>query len=183
MKKIIFIAFVIPLFFSSCIKENEVNYTAKTYVEFDANVFNAPFVLAPSTVPLYGYTVVTRNVPFGYASATTYPLISRTSGTIKLRVNLVGGAVSGKEQIINSTVLTTPVPVAPVAMAISGTHFTTSGTLTIPANSLFGELTINIINPGVSSAITREIHLQLEPNADVAVTGTSNKVAVRISQL
>lgn len=165
-----------PLFFTSCTKEYKVDYTAKTYVEFDANIFNAP--IAP-----YTYTVATRNVPYGYASATTYPLITRASGTIKLRVNLVGAAVSGKEQTINYTVLTTPVPVSPNALAVSGTHFTTSGTVTIPPNSLFGELTLNIVNPGVSSATLREVHLQLEPTADIAVTGTSNKVAVRISQL
>ncbi|NCU06401.1 MAG: hypothetical protein GXC73_20795, partial [Chitinophagaceae bacterium] len=83
MKKILFYSLLASVLFSSCIKEVAVNYPAKTFVEFDANIFNAP------TTP-YAYTVVTRNVPFGYATATTYPLITRASGTIKLRVNLVG---------------------------------------------------------------------------------------------
>jgi hypothetical protein len=175
MKKILLYSLIASVLFSSCTKELEVNYPAKTFIEFDANVFNAP------TTP-YSYTVVTRNVPFGYASATSYPLISRTSGMIKLRVNVVGEPLGGKEQVITYKVITNATPVSPNALAVSGTHFTTTGSLTIPANSLYGELTINILNPGVSSTTPREIHLELEPNSDVGVTGTSNKVAVRISQ-
>ncbi len=176
MKKIILFSLLASVLFSACTKEIKTDYTAKTYVEFDANIFNAP-------VTPYPYTVVTRVVPYGYASATTYPLISRTSGTIKLRVNLVGTAPSGKDQVITYKVLTAGItPVSPNALAVEGTHFTTTGTLTIPANSLFGELTLTILNPGVSSTTLREVHLELQGNSEIKVTGTSNKVAVRISQ-
>lgn len=175
MQKIICYLLLAPFLLASCIKEIEVNYPAKTFVEFDANVFNAP-------VSPYSYTVVTRNVPYGYASATTYPLITRSSGTIKLRVNLVGETLSGKEQVIKYKVISNVTPTSPNALAVDGTHFTTTGTLSIPANSLYGELTINILNPGTSSSTLREVHLELEGNENVSVTGTSNKVAVRISQ-
>lgn len=175
MRKIISYLLLAPVLLASCTKEIQGDYSAKTFVEFDANIFNAP-------VSPYSYTVVTRNVPFGYASATSYPLITRSSGTIKLRVNLVGRELSGKEQVITYKVITTVTPTSPNALAVSGTHFTTTGTVTIPGNSLFGELTINVINPGTSSTTPREVHLELEGNENVGVTGTSNKVAVRISQ-
>lgn len=175
MNKINILYLVALVCMVACTKEYKVNYSAMPVVEFDANTFNAP--VAP-----YPYTVITRNVPFGYASATTYPLISRTSGTVRLRVNLVGRVPKGKEQIVNYKVLTTPAPVAPNALAESGTHFTTAGTLKIPADSISGILELNVINTGVSSATLREVHLELEGNSDFKVTGVSNKVAVRISQ-
>lgn len=174
MKKIAFIIFIVASFFSSCTKETKTIYEAQTYVEFDANVFNAP--IAP-----YAYTVVTRIVPYGYASATTYPLITRASGTIKLRVNLVG-PVSGSDVEIPYTVLTNPTPVSPNALAVEGTHFTTGRTMRIPANSTYGEITITILNPGVSSSTLREVHLQLENSNTVKAATTYNKIAVRISQ-
>lgn len=176
MNKVLIILTLIGVsFFSSCIKEYETEYSAVPFVEFDANIFNAP-------VSPYAYTVITRNVPFRYASANAYPLITRTSGTVRLRVNLVGRIPQNKEQTITYKVLTTPVPVAPNALAESGTHFTTSGSLTIPADSISGVLEVGVLNTGVSSTTPREVHLELEGNNDFKVTGISNKVAVRISQ-
>ena len=176
MKKLILFIPFLALIFSSCIKDVESKYEAASFIEFDANIFNAP-------VTPYAYTVVTRNVPYGYTSATTYPLISRTSGVIKLRVNVVGKTFS-EAQVITYNVITTPAPVSPNALAVEGTHYTTPGTLTIPANSTFGELTLNIVNPGVSSATLREVHLQLVGNSTLPVSkgSSASTVAVRISQ-
>ncbi|MCD2425732.1 hypothetical protein LQ567_23310 [Niabella pedocola] len=175
MKKIVILCLIVSSVFTSCTKELKIDYPAKPFIEFDANIFNAP--VAP-----YQYTVVTRNVPFGYASASAYPLITRSSGTIKLRVNLVGAVAKGKEQTISYKVLTTPVPASPNALAENGVHFATGGTLKIPADSIYGILEINVLNTGVSSTTPREVHLELEGNSDLMVTGVSNKVAVRISQ-
>jgi hypothetical protein len=176
MKKLIFIVPLLALILTSCIKDSEVKFEGKSFVEFDANTFNAP------TSP-YPYNVVTRVVPFGYASATSYPLVSRTTGSVKLRVNLVGRKFSTDQQIMY-TILSTPAPVSPNALAVSGTHFTTNSMLTIPANSNFGELTVNILNTGTTSTTLREVHLQLVGNSEVSASGgSSNAVALRISQL
>jgi hypothetical protein len=165
------------ILFSSCIKEEVKHFTGTTVIEFDAAVLNTattPYTYYVATrVPVYGLTVSTANSP---------TLITRSLTTpVKLRVNLVGPQ-SSTDQVITYQVLTTPVPVAPNMLAVSGTHYTTSGTFTIPANSSFGEVTINIVNPGVSSTNPREVHIELIGNDQIKPSENYKRVAIRISQ-
>jgi hypothetical protein len=67
-------------------------------------------------------------------------------------------------------------------LAVNNTHYTTSGTFTIPANSSFGEVTINIVNPGVSSTNPREVHIELIGNAEIKPSERYKTVGIRISQ-
>lgn len=78
--------------------------------------------------------------------------------------------------------MTEAVPVSPNALAVSGTHFTTGNTVTIPANTSFGEITISIINTGVSSTTPREVHLELMGTIDVNPSENYKKIAIRIAQ-
>ncbi len=171
--------------FSSCIKEEKKHFNGNTVIEFDAAVLNTattPYKYFVTTrVPVYGLTVSATNSP---------TLITRSLTTpVKLRVNLVGPQFT-TDQVINYQVFTpvpvppdtTRVPVSPNMLGVSGTHYTTSGTFTIPANSSFGEIIINIVNPGVSSTNPREVHLELVGNADVKPSENYKRVAIRISQ-
>jgi len=165
------------ILFSSCIKEETKQFNGNTVIEFDAAVLNTattPYTYFVTTrVPVYGLTVSTANSP---------TLITRSLATpVKLRVNLVGAQFS-TDQVINYQVITTPIPVSPNMRAVSGTHYTTSGTFTIPANSSFGEVTITIVNPGVSSTNPREVHIELVGNTDIKPSENYKRVGIRISQ-
>ena len=138
---------LVALLFSSCIKEDVKVFTGDPVVEFDATVYNA-------VTAGYTYPILTRHAGYGRpvvtAASSNYPVadptITRTIGMVKLRVNLVG-AQRTTDEVINYRVITDAVPVAPNALAVSATHFTTGNTVTIPANSSFGEITIFILNP------------------------------------
>ena len=162
------------LLLSSCIKEDVKTFQGKTVIEFDATVFN-------SVTAGYTYPILTRASGYGRAVATSDPAITRTSGTVKLRVNLVGPQRKNDE-ILGYRVMNEAVPVAPNALAVPGVHFSTGNTFTIPANSSFGEITINIVNTGVSSTTPREIHLELTGNDNVGPSENYKRVAIRIAQ-
>ena len=178
MKKILSIAVLsTALLFSSCIKEEVKHYVGSTVIEFDATVLNT------ATIP-FTYFVATRIPPAGLTSTTANSptVIARTLTTpVKLRVNLVGTQFD-TEQVINYRIITTAAPVSPNLLAESGTHFTTTGTFTIPAKSSFGEVTINIVNPGVSSTSPREVHIELTGNTKVLPSENYKRIAIRISQ-
>jgi len=176
-RKLSIVALFTVMLFSSCIKEEIKHFNGNTVIEFDAAVLNTattPYTYFVTTrVPVYGLTVSTTNSP---------TLITRSLATpVKLRVNLVGAQFS-TDQVINYQVITTPIPVSPNMLAVSGTHYTTSGTFTIPANSSFGEVTITIVNPGVSSTNPREVHIELVGNTDIKPSENYKRVGIRISQ-
>src|SRR6266498_1653828 len=140
MKKIIFYLFLFSIAgISGCIKNDLVTWQG-SQVEFDAATWNAnsagltyPIV---TRVPVYGGTINTTNSP---------TLITRTTASLKLRVNLVG-AHQSSDQMFNYHV------VAGESTAVQGTHYAAlSGTGTIPADSSFGYVTVNILDPGPSS--------------------------------
>ena len=155
------------LFFSSCIKNDNQVFTG-SLVEFDATVLNSPAV--GKTYPL-----LTRVPVGGTAVNTGNPSISRTSGLIKFRVNLVGRQRSS-DQTINYTV------VAAESTAVSGTHFTTPGSFLIPANSSFGEVTVNVLNTGVSSTTPVDLVLELMNSGDVNASANYRFLGIRIAQ-
>lgn len=176
MKKYSFLFYIglVSLFLTSCIKEEDKTFTGNPVVEFDATVFN-------SVAVGYTYPILIRATGYGRGVATSDPSITRTSGTVKLRVNLVGAQRSADE-VITYRVMTEAVPTAPNVLATSGTHYTTGNTVTIPANSSFGEVTINILNTGVSSTVSTELHLELVGSTNVKASANYKKVAIRIAQ-
>ena len=177
MKKYSFLAYIglVSLLLTSCIKDEIKNFTGDPVVEFDATVFN-------SVTVGYTYPILVRAAGYGRGVSTSLdPSITRTSGTVKLRVNLVGAQRSADE-VITYRVMTEAVPTAPNVLATSGTHYTTGNTVTIPANSSFGEVTINILNTGVSSTIPTELHLELVGSTNVKASANYKKVAIRIAQ-
>ena len=176
MKKYSFLVYIslVSLLFSSCIKEDVKTYQGGTVVEFDAAVFN-------SVAAGFTYPILTRASGYGRAVSTSDASITRTSGQVKLRVNLVGPQRSTVE-VISYQVLTVT-PTSPNLLGVSGTHYNTSGTFTIPANSSFGEVVINILDPGASSTIPREVHLELQGSStDIKASQNYKKIAIRIAQ-
>jgi hypothetical protein len=150
-----------------CIKQNDLTFKG-LQVEFDAASWNARG--AGVTWP-----VLSRVPPYGMPVAATDPLITRASGTIRFRVNLIG-AQQATAQTINYSV------VAASTTAVSGTHFTIPGTITIPANSSFGEAVINVLNPGVSSATPVNLVLEVTGNSTIKAATELNKIGLVISQ-
>jgi hypothetical protein len=174
-KNILFLLLGISLLCSSCIKQINKNFTGETIVEFDATVLNS------ATSP-YTYYVVTRIPSDGIPIPTSNAAITRTTTTpIQLRVNLVGPQRSSDE-VISYKVMTDVTPTAPNMLATAGTHFTTGNTFTIPANSSFGYVTVNIINTGTSSTNPREVHLELLGNDNIKPSENYKRVAIRIAQ-
>ena len=138
-------------------------------VEFDAATYNAnaagltyPFM---TRVPVYGAVSSTANSP----------ALTRLSGDVKLRVNLVGAQRSSETKVTYQVVTAE-------STAAAGTHFTTlSGTTTIPANSSFGFITVSVLNPGATTG-TKDLVLQLTNNESVTANVNYAKVGLRIAQ-
>lgn len=163
--------------FSSCIKEEVKSFQGKTVIEFDATVLNS------ATTP-YTYHVATRTPPFGIPTTTANSTaITRSLTTpVRLRVNLVG-AHRSSDEVLTFKVLTDVTPTAPNMLATAGTHYNITGTtFTIPANSSFGEVVINIVNPGVSSTNPREVHVELVGNDNIKPSENYKRVGIRIAQ-
>lgn len=184
MKRILFAILAIgSLSLSSCIKEQIKHYTGPTVIEFDAagkNSATSPFTYRVLTrVPLYGRPET--SVAVGTQPAD--PLITRSMANpvVRLQVNLVGAQMS-TPQIFTYSILTNVTPPGTGQLGVTGLHFTTTGTFTIPANSSFGEVIINVLNTGTTSNIPREVHLELAPNGVIGVSENYKKIAIRISQ-
>ncbi|MCS6967199.1 MAG: DUF4843 domain-containing protein [Cytophagales bacterium] len=119
MKKTFSLLFtvVIACITSSCFEDNRVIWQGAV-LEFDQAVTLTPAV------------------------GVNYPIITTTRGaTIRARINLVGA------QRPNDEVIT--VAVDPVSTGREGVHFTmrNGGRVTIPANSSFGFLEVDVLNP------------------------------------
>lgn len=154
--------------FTSCIKQSTKVIT-DTQLEFDATVLNSPAV--GKTFPL-----LTRVPLYGVAVSTANPAIGRASGAIKFRVNVIGAQTTAARTY-------TYVVVGAETTAVSGTHFTTSGTFTVPANSSFGEITVNVVDPGVSSATPVNLVLELKDGGDAKAAVNYRFLGITISQL
>ena len=178
MKRIFFNMMLLAglLSLTSCIKQIDKTFTGAAVVEFDATVVNS--VTSP-----YTYHVATRTPPFGIPTTTANSTaITRTLTTpVKLRVNLVGAQLA-KEEVLEYKVLTDVTPSSPNLLAVQGAHFNTGTKVTIPANSSFGEITIDVLNTGTSSTSPREVHLELVGNASIKPSENYKKVGIRIAQ-
>jgi hypothetical protein len=162
------------LVFSSCIKNDPVTIASNKYVEFDATVLNTP-------ITGQVYPVLTRVPAYGASVVSSNPTISRTSGAVKFRVNLVGPQ-QPTDQTINYRVVATPSLPSGVSPAVAGTHYNTGTSFVIPANSSFGEITINVVNTGVSSTTPVGLVLELLGNDAVKPSENYKFLGVQISQ-
>ena len=172
MKKFgIFLLMVATIsFLTGCIKNEDPVFTAPV-VEMDAAAWNANSVGVT-------YPILTRQPAAGRASSSANAsdsIITRRSGTIQLRVNLVG------EQRNTATDVTYEVDQT-ASTAVAGTHYAPlSGTVTIPAHSSFGFISIQILNPGPTSG-TKDLVIRLTGGNGVTVSKNYSTVGLRISQ-
>ena len=132
--------------------------------EFDATAVNA-------NAAGLTYPILTRIPAINRVTNTTDSTLRRISGTIMIRVNLVGrqsskdetvsysvSPVSALDSIVFPATAAGQAPAAPsgkifLRNAIAGTDYgALSGIVTIPANSSFGFITINILNTGARPA-------------------------------
>ena len=176
------ILIVFLLLFSACIKNDPVLFT-DTQAEFDAASWNAN--AAGLTYPLF-----TRVPGFGRATSAADPLITRTSGTIRVRVNLVG-AKSKSDRTIDYTVFDPPITsvqysttiTLAASPAVAGVHYTAlPGTLTVPADSTWGYIQIPILNPGATAGQTRILGLELKTTSGIKAMENYNRIALSIDQ-
>lgn len=137
--------------FSSCIEQNYPVWEDHV-VEFQDAVDRAP------------------------AAGLTYPIITvaNTVGTVNLRVNLVGSHRPSDEIITYSVV-------ADRTTAAAGRDYVAPGTLTIPAGSSFGTLTVNVINTGKIGGSV-DLLLQVVGNDEIGTSANYNKVQIRITR-
>lgn len=163
------LAIAATLLLTSCIKQDSKVYGGGTKVEFDATVLNAPAVGKP-------FPLLTRVPVYGIAMSTANPTITRTSpGVIRFRVNLVGPQSSSARTITYRVVDTE-------TTAIAGTHYQTGTTLTIPANSSFGELEVTILNPGVAGTARTLVFELVGNGSDVTASTNYRFLGISIAQ-
>ncbi len=200
MKKIISIpvmAFLLLLSLSGCIKNDPV-LVEGAKAEFDATALNT------NAVGLT-YPILIRIPAFGRVvsaqSTSTDSILRRFSGTIQIRVNLVGVQSSKAETVGFDIVTTSPITsirfdttirnqfptrspaTVNVLQAIAGTHYSpiTTSFIEIPANSSFGFLTLNILNPG-SSPDGRYFGLKLNDKGTIKPSVNYSELGLVIDQ-
>ena len=168
MKKLlILISTGITLLMSSCIKNDLATFTA-AQIEWDAASWNA------NSTGLT-YPMMTRVPIYGFATGTSAPLINRTTGTIRLRVNVVGA------QAATARAFTFKFNQAESTGA-PGTHFqAVTGTGTIPANSSFGFVDFVVLNPGAGTGTATAV-LELTENAVFKPATNYAKIGLSIAQ-
>lgn len=168
MRRISFILIVLAAFaLNGCIKNEQVLFK-DSVLEFDAAIWNA------NSAGLT-YPIMTRVPAQGIATGSSQPTLTRSSGTIQLRVNLVGAQ---RSTVTNFTYTV----VSGESTAVAGTHYTAvTGTGTIPANSSFGTISVEILNPGASTG-SRILVLQLTDNSEIKASVNYAKLGLSISQ-
>jgi len=205
MKRIYFILIIIgAISFNGCVKNDPVIFEG-TVVELDPAIWNA-------NAAGLTYPILTRVPPANRALTNACPdsTLRRYPQTIRVRVNLVG-AQSGKDisvayEVFGSAITTVAFPVTisannglgcPLAQAtpavaaatltvsdaVAGTHYAAlSGTVTIAANSSFGYIDIQILNPGPTAGTARFIGIRLKDNENVKVSANYKEAGFVIDQ-
>jgi hypothetical protein len=178
---------------TGCIKQEGATFTAPL-VEFDAAAYNAVF--GANTFPY----VFRQNAVYGRSVISADPFITRASGNATFRVNIIGAQSATPRTVRYQTfvvgnALSTTTPANPGTTAYSGvgtntnfegivgTHYTLgTGTVTIPANSSFGFVTIPVLNTGVSATTTALVGLELVAGGDLTPSANYKKIVFGISQ-
>jgi hypothetical protein len=171
MKKLLFlISAGFTLLLTSCVK-NEIATFTEGQIEWDAAAWNA------NTSPLT-YPMMTRVPVYGFATNTSVspsPLITRTTGTIRLRVNLIGAQTATDRSFsvqFNASEST----------GVEGTHFSVaSKSGVIKANESFAFVDVAILNPGQSTG-SRTVVLELLGSNDLKPAVNYAKVGLSINQ-
>jgi hypothetical protein len=172
MKRIItfILAIATVSLLGSCVK-NELPVFTAPVAEFDAATYNA-------NAAGLSFPILTRVPGYGRAViAATDPLLTRTSpGIKKFRVNLIGKQLSTDSDvyvILNNVTST----------AVAGKHYKQfSQVVKIPANSSFGEMEVEILNPGTAgAAVDLELILSTGTNG-ITANPNYNKIRLRIAQ-
>jgi hypothetical protein len=167
--KIFLLAIATVSFFGSCVK-NELPVFTAPVAEFDAASWNA-------NAAGLSFPILTRVPGYGRPTAASDPLLTRTSpGIKKFRVNLVGQQLPTETEvyvIMNSVTST----------AVAGTHYRQfSQVVKIPANSSFGEVEVEVLNPGVAGAArTLELILSSGTNG-IKSNPNYNRIRLSIAQ-
>lgn len=191
--KFLFLSFIV-FAFVSCIKQVDKTFQGTPVVEIDATPLNSNAVGV-------NYPILTRVVPQGRPIATVDSTLRRYAGTVRVRVNLVG-AQSGKDETVGYQIATsspitsiafpatisgqTPSATAAtltVSTAVAGTHYTAlSGKVTIPANSSFGFINVQVLNPGASAGQARYLGIKLDSTGTLLPSANYLQLGLLIDQ-
>ena len=206
MKRLSLMAYFIlsiSLIMTSCIKQIEKTFEGQTVVEIDATPLNP----VASGV---NYPILTRVVPENRPVSTTADsTLRRFSGTVRVRVNVVGLQASTDRTLgykIFSSPITSiafpatllfssaantagrqqpPQPAATLAVqnAVAGTHYTAlPGMVSIPANSSFGYIDIQVLNSGSTSGQARFLGIQLDSTGSMLPSPNYLRLGLLIDQ-
>lgn len=178
---------------TSCVKQLEKAYTGPTVVEIDAAPLNSNFTGVT-------YPILTRIPADGIPVRTVDSTLRRFSGTVKLRVNLVGPQVN-QEQTIGYKIFSSPITsisfpataagqtpataagTLSIVDALAGTHFTAlSGKCTIPANSSYGFINIPVLNVAATAGQGRFLGIQLDSTGTLRPNPNYNRIGLVIDQ-
>jgi hypothetical protein len=162
-----FIVFLgIAVAMSGCI-ENEPVVFKGTLVEFDAAVLN-------NNATGKTFPILTRRPNYGFAATTANPFITRTSGTMTFRVNLVSGH-KATEQVIEFSV------VAEETTAVAGVHYNLPAQLVIPAGESYGDFSLQMLDPGATEGSVVLV-VRLNGNADIEPSERYRTLGFSIAQ-
>ncbi|MGM0944559.1 MAG: DUF4843 domain-containing protein [Bacteroidota bacterium] len=165
----VFLFALVAFSLGSCIEQD---FAYEIYdgsvVEFDATVLNGP-------APGEDFPIVNRLPAYGFALNTSRPFITESSGTITFRVNFVSAQRPNDETITYSVV-------ADKTTAVEGVHYNTSGSFVIPANSSFGEVTVELLE-GDNGTSPVTLVLELNGNgSDIAASENFKRLGISIAQ-
>ncbi|HEY0653776.1 MAG TPA: DUF4843 domain-containing protein [Chryseosolibacter sp.] len=173
ISNIIFVFALLMVAMTSCI-ENEPVVFDESVAEFDAAVWNTPATGQTypilTRVPGFGRAVSTNAT----APSTADPAITRGSGTINFRVNLVGPPATSEQTLAVSVV-------SENSTATAGVHYTAPTSVVIPAGENFGTLSVPILNPGASTGSVIVV-LQLDGNSTVLPSENYKRIGISIAQ-
>jgi len=194
--------------FTSCIKQIDKTYTGTTVVEIDQTVLNG--VASGLTYPILT-RIPFSGRPIVAASDSTIRRWNSATPT-RIRINLVGRQSTKDETVSYRMVNTPPVasiafgatltssqappsgqtPSAAAATltlvaATEGTHYNIVGTspagfITIPANSSYGFLEIQMLNAGATAGQARYIGIELTGFGTIMPNINYNKIGIAIDQ-
>lgn len=191
--KLLIILFAVVGILPACIKNDPVLFTG-TQAELDPAAYNA-------NAAGLTYPILTRKPVAGRAASTTADsTIRRYAQTLQIRVNLIG-AQTNQDRTVGYEVFGSPItsvampatitgqsPPAgaanlAVSDAVAGTHYVAlSGTVTIPANSSFGIINVQILNPGPTAGTARFIGIRLNDSGNIKPATNYGQVGLVIDQ-
>jgi hypothetical protein len=171
MRLNILTAFLALVLLGSCTK-NEIPVFTKAVIEFDAASWN-------NNATGRTYPILTRVPGYNRAAVATDPALTRTNpGVKKFRVNLLG-----KQFTTPTTIYYDLYPFDGGSTAVEGVHYRMTKNFTIPANSSFGELEVEILNPGAQTGVTSvDLLLLLVGNNGIETSANYRIIGLRIAQ-